>query len=67
MGETPLHWAVQMSQLEVVELLTRYSADVDQQNNYGETPLDLQSSPQVKAVLTSTAAALARRTRLHAR
>jgi ankyrin repeat protein len=56
MGETALHWAVQMDQLEVVELLVRYNADLTLENNQGETPLDLDTTPRVRARLLRTSA-----------
>ena len=54
MGETAMHWAVQMSKADVVDVLIRFNADVTIENNQGETPLELDAPADLKARLQRT-------------
>ena len=53
MGETPLHWAVKMARLDLIDILLRHGANLDLQNNYGETALDLETNMVVTTRLKS--------------
>src|SRR5262245_30396781 len=58
-GTTPLHWAVDREQTEIVQLLIRAGANVKAANRYGATPLWLASvngNPKTLAVLLEAGA-----------
>ena len=41
---TPLQWAVQRGHNECVEILLRYGADVNLENKFGKTPIEIASN-----------------------
>ena len=43
-GWTPLHWAVQKENIQVVRLLLEHGADVNARDKSGKTPSQLGSS-----------------------
>jgi len=64
-GMTPLHWAAQVNDFEIVEYLVSQNANVNSTNNNGQTPLDViggfagrfkQGSDEIKNLLKSNGA-----------
>ncbi len=39
LGDTPLHYAIEYSSLDIITLLVKLGAGIDRQSNIGETPL----------------------------
>ena len=64
-GMTPLHWATQVNDFEIVEYLVSQSANVNSTNSNGQTPLDMlggfaggfnQGAAEIKKLLESNGA-----------
>ncbi len=62
---TPLHWATQVNDFEIVEYLVSQSANVNSTNSNGQTPLDMlggfagrfnQGAAEIKKLLKSNGA-----------
>ena len=60
-GETPLHWAAENGQKEIVELLIAEGADVNAKDGSGDTPLDEAIEKIAPKPPTSSANTAARR------
>ena len=50
-GDTPLHLAVRLKNIEIVKYLLRVGASISQKNNEGETPFSIAEKNESKALI----------------
>ncbi len=48
---TPLHYAVELSRLEVVQCLMSYGADINAKIDRGQTPFDVARKEEIKQAI----------------
>ena len=51
--KTPLHYAAENGDAEIVKILLKYGADVNAKNEHGFTPLDVATGAEVRWILNS--------------